>query len=61
LSNRALFYGWRRLNNFKLVVFDLLHARSQHFDKHWPAAIDLAQTGVAAALGNGNQVSIRST
>ena len=37
-------------------MFDLLNAASQRFGKNRATAIDLAQAGIAAALGDGGQV-----
>ena len=56
LVKPQLSFRGRRLNDLELVVFDLLHAPSQRFGKNRPTAIDLAQAGIAAALGDGGQV-----
>jgi hypothetical protein len=41
-------------NHFKFRVLDLLHAPSQCFAEDGPTPIDLAQAGIAAALGDGS-------
>ena len=50
------FFLWLALSrSLKLGVLDLLHAPSQRFAEDRPTPIDLAQGGIAAALGDGDK------
>jgi len=48
-------FGWRHFDHFKFALLGLLHAPAQCFTEDRPTPIDLAQAGVAAALGDGGQ------
>ena len=47
--------GWRRLDHLKLAVLDFLHAPSQRLAEDRPPPINLVQTAVAAAIGDGGE------
>jgi hypothetical protein len=48
-----LSFSGRSLDDFKLGILDLLHGPSQCLAEDGATPIDLAQAGVAAALGDG--------
>src|SRR5262249_24785243 len=47
--------SWHHLDHFELPALDLSHAPAQRFTEDRPTPIDLAQAGVASALGDVNQ------
>src|SRR4029077_6114662 len=55
-SSRVFSLGWPRLDHFKFVGLDFLHASAQCFAEDCSTTIDLAQAGVPATLGDGGEV-----
>jgi hypothetical protein len=52
LLSSGFFSFSRRLEQFTLPLLELLHGSSQYLAEDDPTPIDLAQAGVAAALGD---------